>query len=91
MDAWIFMYISSSFEGSEAVCFPLTNFNGESAAIYQAVGNLEDMASTQKVVFLIDCQAVIFALSSSQDLVAALHSLHGHSDQSHEFWGPQLQ
>ncbi|XP_072380393.1 uncharacterized protein [Diabrotica undecimpunctata] len=59
-------YVSTFFKGSIAVGAPLTNYDGEIAAIHEAAKNLENFQHPQKVAFFIDCQAEILALSTNR-------------------------
>jgi hypothetical protein len=58
-------YYSPIFEGYVAVGSPLSNYDGEVAAMSEAAKHMESMQPARRVVFLIDCQAAIKALSSN--------------------------
>lgn len=56
-------FYSKSFEGHFAVGTPLTNYDGEVAAIHAAAAALQNMTHPSKAVFCIDSQAAIINLS----------------------------
>lgn len=58
-------YFSTMFEGAVAVGAPLSNYDGEIAAVLEAAKQLEDINPAQKVVFFVDCQAAIIALTTN--------------------------